>query len=95
MFIIYRLHSVLLLLEGILFGLFVIAIMVDQMQAILCDESPIEALQLKGLYNKTSYHPKLLLLSNVFGKNHPMLWIFPCSSNNSRKYDTPLLSHDV
>lgn len=86
-----RLHSVLLLLESALFGLFVIAIMVDQMHAILYDETAIEALQLKGY---RPYRPKLMLLKDVCGA-HPALWLIPCSSINNKKYDTPLLSHDV
>lgn len=87
----FRLHSVLLLLESSLFGLFVIAIMIDQMHAILYDESPIEALQYKGSYRVT--HPKLLLLADVCGRTHPLCWLFPCTE--AKTYDTPLLSHDV
>lgn len=82
-----------LLLESALFGLFVIAIMVDQMHAILYDETAIEALQIKGLYRPN--RPKLLLLADVCGRGHPALWLLPCTSINNRKYDTPLLSHDV
>lgn len=44
------LHSVILLLESGLFGLFVVAIMVDQLHAILYDETAIEQLQMKGSY---------------------------------------------
>lgn len=81
-----------MLLESALFGLFVIAIMVDQMHAILYDETAVEAVQQKGSYR--SYRPKLALLSDVCGRSHPFLWMFPCTSV-SKKYDTPLLSHDV
>lgn len=38
----FRLHSVILSMESILFGLFVLAIMWDQMQAILTDETAVE-----------------------------------------------------
>lgn len=81
----------LLLLESSLFGLFVIAIMVDQMHAILYDETPVEALQFKGIYRSNS--PKLRLLADVCGRNHPLCWLFPC--NDVKRYDTPLLSHEV
>lgn len=86
------LHSVLLLLESALFGLFVIAIMVDQMHAILYDETAVEAIQSKGSYR--SYRPKLTLLAEVCGRGHPVLWLLPCTGLN-RKHDVPLLSHDV
>lgn len=87
----FRLHTILLLLESSLFGLFVIVIMVDQMHAILYDETPVEALQFKGSYRSNS--PKLMLLANVCGRAHPMCWLFPCS--DVKRYDTPLLSHEV
>lgn len=81
----------LLLLESSLFGLFVIAIMIDQMHAILYDETPIEALQFRGAYRISN--PKLLLLADVCGRTHPLCWLFPCTE--AKTYDTPLLSHDV
>lgn len=88
------LHSVILLLESGLFGLFVIAIMVDQLHAILYDETAIEQLQMRGSYRPN--RPKLSLMGEVCGtRNHPMCWIFPCTALNNRKYDVPLLNHDV
>jgi hypothetical protein len=39
---IYRLHSVLLILESLLFGMFVLAIMIDQLSAIFSDETAVE-----------------------------------------------------
>lgn len=90
-----RIHSVILLLESALFGLFVTAIMVDQLHAILYDETAVEAIQQKGTYrpNRRKYQ----LLADVFGRGHPALWLLPCASLNhsARYYDTPLLSHDV
>ncbi|XP_055917259.1 palmitoyltransferase ZDHHC3 [Eupeodes corollae] len=87
------LHSVILLLESALFGLFVLAIMVDQMHAILYDETAVEAVQQKGSYRPN--RRKLNLLADVFGRGHPACWLMPCTNFNSRKYDAPLLSHDV
>lgn len=88
-----RLHCVILLLESALFGLFVLAIMVDQMHAILYDETAVEAVQQKGTYRP--HRRKLALLGDVFGRSHPACWLVPCTGFNGRKYDTPLLSHDV
>ncbi|KAG8191560.1 hypothetical protein JTE90_021165 [Oedothorax gibbosus] len=71
-------HTVLLLIESILFGVFVIAIMCDQFQAILSDETAIEHLQKKGPHRPRK--PKMALLSEVFGRGSPLLWAFPCQS---------------
>lgn len=86
------LHSVLLFLESALFGLFVIAIMVDQIHAILYDETAVEAVQQKGGYKN---RPKMALLSDVCGRGPILFWFLPCSNVSSKKYDAPLLSHDV
>ncbi|XP_044732549.1 palmitoyltransferase ZDHHC3 isoform X2 [Chrysoperla carnea] len=86
------LHSVVLLLESALFGMFVSAILVDQMQAILGDETAVEQVQHQGPYRK--HRPRLALLSEVCGRTHPFWWLLPFSNSNI-KLDTPLLSHDV
>lgn len=93
--IIHRLHTVILLVESALFGLFVLAIMIDQMCSILHDETAVEAVQQKGTYRP--HRRKFTLLADVFGRGHPFCWLVPCSTfqSNARKYDTPLLSHDV
>lgn len=91
------LHSVILLLESGLFGLFVIAIMVDQLHAILYDETAIEQLQMKGSFRPN--RRKLSLLAEVCGSRTPAYcWLFPCTGLNNRKsyeYDGALLNHDV
>ncbi|KAL9875812.1 palmitoyltransferase ZDHHC3-like [Glossina fuscipes] len=92
------LHCVILLIESALFGLFVLAIMVDQMHAILYDETAIEQAQQKGSHRPN--RRKFYLLADVFGRGHPACWLLPCTSFNSsssalRYYDTPLLSHEV
>ncbi|KAK8741323.1 hypothetical protein OTU49_002615, partial [Cherax quadricarinatus] len=72
------LHSVILSMESILFGLFVIAIMWDQMQAILTDETAVEQVKCQGPYR--ARRPKMALLREVCGRSRPILWIFPCTS---------------
>lgn len=83
-----------LLLESALFGMFVSAILIDQMQAILGDETAIEQMQHQGPYRKHR-RPRLALLSEVCGRTHPILWLFPFTNSSQRYQDTPLLSHDV
>lgn len=65
--------------------------MIDQLHAIFYDESPIEALQYRGAFK--SKNIKLLQLSDVCGRTHPIYWMFPCTE--ARRYDTPLLNYDV
>ncbi|XP_022901682.1 palmitoyltransferase ZDHHC3 isoform X2 [Onthophagus taurus] len=85
-------HSIILLLESALFGLFVFAILTDQLQAILSDETAIEQAQKQGPYRP--HKPKMVLLSEVCGRQHPAMWILPCSKL-PRKLDLPLIDHDV
>lgn len=85
-------HSVILLLISVLFGMFVSAILVDQIQAIVTDETGVEQVQNQGPYRP--HKPRMTLLSEVFGREHPAYWLLPCSSAR-RKTDTPLLNHHV
>lgn len=85
-------HSIILLLESALFGMFVTAILFDQLQAILTDETAVEQVQNQGPYRP--HKPKMALLSEVCGREHPLLWLLPCSSV-PRKYDIPLIDHHV
>lgn len=71
-------HSVCLLVESVLFGIFVVAIMCDQFQAILSDETAVEQIQKKGPFRARK--PKMALLSEVCGRGSPFLWPFPCDS---------------
>lgn len=70
------LHSVLLLLLSSMFGLFVIAIMVDQLNAIFNDEFPIEA------QTESCSKSLLLKLATIFGNSHPFCWLLPFSSKS-------------
>lgn len=92
----YSLHCVILVLESALFGMFVIAILVHQFQAILGDETAVERVQGVQRYNKNT--PRTFtLLSQVCGKSHPIFWLFPCH-NPPRYYfrkDAYLIDHEV
>lgn len=72
--------------------------MVDQMHAILHDETAVEAVQLKGKGVQRSSRRQFRLFAEVFGHGHPACWLLPCTSFNSspRYNDIPLLmSYDV
>lgn len=75
-----------------MFGMFVAAILVDQIQAILSDETAVEQVQNQGPYRP--HKPKLALLSEVCGRGHPILWLLPCTAV-PRKLDTPLIDYHV
>lgn len=85
-------HCVILLLESALFGMFVAAILVDQLQAILGDETAVEQVQHQGPFRP--HKPKMALLGEVCGKQHPLLWLLPCTSI-TQKFDSRLLDHQV
>jgi len=85
------LHSVLLVMESFLFGMFVIAIACDQLEAIFSDETLVEQVKKQGSFRPRK--PKMALLAEVFGRGHPVMWMFPCST---QKYSIePLNNYDV
>lgn len=86
------LHSVLLVMESFLFGMFVIAIACDQFEAIFSDETLVEQVKKQGPYRPRK--PRLALLAEVFGRGHPALWIFPCDTATRYQVE-PLLNYDV
>ncbi|KAG7197606.1 hypothetical protein KM043_006043 [Ampulex compressa] len=91
------LHCVILVLESSLFGMFVIAILIDQFQAILADEA-IGEHALSGHYPINKKRSRTFtLLSQVCGKSHPVLWLLPCQkpSYYSFKRETYLIDHEV
>ena len=72
------LHSVLLSLESVLFGFFVLAIGCDQMEAIFSDETLVEHVKKQGPYRPK--RPKMALLADVCGKGNPLCWLLPCTN---------------
>ena len=92
----FSLHCVILLLESTLFGLFVVAILIYQFQAIFDDETAIEKVQ--GTHNHRKNKRIYTLLSQVCGKSHPIFWLLPCHNPPTYSYyrrDDPLLLHQV
>ena len=72
------LHSVILVMESVLFGMFVIAIGCDQCEAIFGDETLVEQAKKQGPYRPKK--PKMALLAEVCGRSHPVMWLLPCES---------------
>ena len=72
------LHSVILVLESVLFGMFVVAIGCDQFEAIFTDETLVEQAKRQGPYRPRK--PKMALLAEVWGRGHPATWLLPCQS---------------
>lgn len=70
------LHSVILVLESILFGLFVCAIACDQFDAIFSDETLVEQAKKQGPFRPRK--AKMSLLAEVCGRSHPIAWLLPC-----------------
>ncbi|KAH3701071.1 hypothetical protein DPMN_076055 [Dreissena polymorpha] len=83
-------HSICLIIESLLFGLFVIAIGCDQLSAIFNDETGVEYVKKEGLHRNKS---KLQLLQEVFGNSHPAMWLCPLVDTQQKK--ATLSMHDV
>lgn len=65
-------HCIILSLISVLFGMFVLTILVDQIQSL--DEAEINLKSRKSVLQK------------IFGKRHPVLWLLPCSGGNKGLY---------
>ncbi|MBN3292521.1 ZDHC3 Palmitoyltransferase, partial [Polypterus senegalus] len=66
-------HYIILLVESVLFGVFVMVIFYDQLVSIITDETPIEQIRNRLMRDKTvnphfTRKPKLALLREVFGR---------------------------
>ena len=72
------LHSVILVMESVLFGMFVIAIGCDQCEAIFGDETLVEQAKKQGPFRPRK--PKMALMAEVCGRSHPLSWLIPCHS---------------
>ncbi|KAM3721571.1 Palmitoyltransferase ZDHHC3 [Dirofilaria immitis] len=78
------LHTVFLSIESALFGLFVLAVSCDQ--AILNDETAVEAAQRKGFHNRVVLsRSKITLIRKVCGNGPIILWLLPCSTLPSER----------
>ncbi|XP_048254354.1 palmitoyltransferase ZDHHC3-like [Haliotis rufescens] len=69
------LHSIILVIESILFGLFVIAIGCDQISSILNDETAVEHVKREG--PRRQKKSTMALFQEVFGRGHPLVWLCP------------------
>ncbi|CAG2224693.1 ZDHHC3_7_25 [Mytilus edulis] len=76
-------HSVILIVECVLFGMFVIAIGCDQISSILGDETQVEQVKKEGIRRekKSMYS----LLQEVFGRGHPLGWLCPLFTEASKE----------
>uniref|UniRef100_A0A1I7VYL8 Palmitoyltransferase n=1 Tax=Loa loa TaxID=7209 RepID=A0A1I7VYL8_LOALO len=75
------LHTVFLSIESALFGLFVLAVSCDQIQAVLNDETAVEAAQRKSFRNRIALsRSKIALVREVCGNGPMILWLLPCST---------------
>ncbi|XP_014662576.1 PREDICTED: palmitoyltransferase ZDHHC3-like [Priapulus caudatus] len=71
-------HCIILVIESLLFGIFVVAIMVDQLTAIWTDETAVEQVQRRGPHRPLK--SKMALLQEVFGRGSLAFWLLPCHS---------------
>lgn len=79
------------MLESLLFGLFVLAILIDQFSAIFTDETIVEQhisgkkhvpRPTSGRRGSGARRSKMDLLRDVCGTGHFLLWILPCHTRD-------------
>uniref|UniRef100_A0A914P427 Palmitoyltransferase n=2 Tax=Panagrolaimus TaxID=55784 RepID=A0A914P427_9BILA len=74
-------HTICLGIESALFGLFVVAVSCDQLQAIFNEETIVEAVMRRNTRRRRApKRPKRELLGEVCGPGHWTLWMLPCNS---------------
>ncbi|CAF4331037.1 unnamed protein product [Rotaria socialis] len=78
-------NSIILCVESCLFGLFVITILIDQIQSILNDRSLIDTLKLDehARMAQQILPPAKVLLRKVFGPGPIIFWLLPCDLKSS------------
>ncbi|KAJ7307387.1 hypothetical protein JRQ81_009402 [Phrynocephalus forsythii] len=91
-------HRIILLVESIVFGLFVTVIFYDQLVSIITDKTPIEQLRhrlLKEARQEVSHtrKPKIALLREVFGRGFVICWFFPCNCSSPSPGGRPAYSY--
>uniref|UniRef100_A0A3B5LIJ7 Palmitoyltransferase n=1 Tax=Xiphophorus couchianus TaxID=32473 RepID=A0A3B5LIJ7_9TELE len=81
-------HYLILLVESVLFGVFVMVIFYDQLISIITDETPIEQMKNRLMirdrsssFSSLPSSPKLALLREVFGRGSVFCWLLPLHSN--------------
>lgn len=79
------LHTIFLSIESALFGLFVLAVSFDQIQAIFNDETAVESVQRGSRHRKPRVRSKKALLQEVCGSSSFFMWFLPCSSMPSER----------
>jgi len=73
---------VILMLESMLFCLFILAILIDQLSAIFSDETAVEQAKKMGRH-RVKKQPKMVLLEEVCGKGPFYYWLCPCRHKES------------
>uniref|UniRef100_A0A914E9L2 Palmitoyltransferase n=1 Tax=Acrobeloides nanus TaxID=290746 RepID=A0A914E9L2_9BILA len=75
-------HTICLTIESALFGLFVLAVACDQLQAIFNEETVVESVVRRGAgrIRRRPAKSKYELLREVCGPGHWSLWVLPCTS---------------
>uniref|UniRef100_A0A3Q3K5L1 Palmitoyltransferase n=1 Tax=Monopterus albus TaxID=43700 RepID=A0A3Q3K5L1_MONAL len=79
-FLFHSAHYIILLVESVLFGVFVMVIFYDQLVSIITDETPIEQMRNRLTLSHTR-KPKLALLREVFGRGSIFCWLLPLHSS--------------
>ncbi|XP_071957867.1 palmitoyltransferase ZDHHC7-like isoform X2 [Antedon mediterranea] len=88
-------HTIVLIVESILFGLFVCAIGCDQVSAILEDETAVEQVKRVNGVRPQQNRSRKELLREVFGRGSRLCWLCPFSSGRFPSITPPPFTQDV
>jgi len=89
-------HSIIICFESCLFGLFVVAIFIDQVQSIRNDRSLIDTLKLdeNSRISPQILPPTKVLFRKIFGPGPMILWLLPCDLKNANQmHDSQNMYH--
>ncbi|GMR53501.1 hypothetical protein PMAYCL1PPCAC_23696, partial [Pristionchus mayeri] len=80
-------HTIMLSIEALLFGMFVLAVSCDQFSAIFNDETAIESVQRRNRRSprRSSRTSKISLLRGICGKGPIWSWFLPCIPSTSER----------
>lgn len=80
-------HSVFVIVECLVFGLFVLAVICEQITSVFSSKIPLNYENQRNLYEnlKSNAFYKYSHLCKVFGKKNPILWLLPFEFDLSTK----------
>lgn len=86
-------HSVFVIVECLFFGIFVFAVICEQIRSVFSSKKPLNYESQKNFYEKLKSNAfyKYSQLCKVFGRKNPIFWLLPFEFDYSAKKTNVLL----